>query len=180
MFRASQFHRYIPRISTIYPWYIPLSSECQTTPLVLGGRRVVASLVFIRFGVHAGLLGFIEREHFAALARVACQAVFVVRFPIGHLYVLRGRVEDTQKHLGRIWAHRLHIEAGEVAVGDAVHLTVDHGRRAAIRAIGTLRAGGNTDLFAGWLLAAEHVAIAMAACMTMEQPEAPATSSVAM
>jgi len=37
------------------------------------------------------------------------------------------------------------------------------GRRAAVRAIGTLRAGGNTDLFAGWLLAAEHVAIAMAA-----------------
>jgi alanyl-tRNA synthetase len=47
---------------------------------------------------------------------------------------LRGAVEDTHKHLGRIWAHRTRIEAGEIAVGDAVHLTVDHGRRDAIRA----------------------------------------------
>ena len=39
-----------------------------------------------------------------------------------------------QKHLGRIWAHRTKIEAGEIAVGDAVHLTVDHARRDAIRA----------------------------------------------
>jgi len=47
---------------------------------------------------------------------------------------LRGAVEDTQKHLGRIWAHRTRIEAGEIAVGDAVHLTVDQVRRDAIRA----------------------------------------------
>ncbi|CAN5474870.1 alanine--tRNA ligase [soil metagenome] len=47
---------------------------------------------------------------------------------------LRGAVEDTHKHLGRIWAHRTKIAAGEIAVGDAVHLTVDHGRRDAIRA----------------------------------------------
>ncbi|MDB5709043.1 MAG: alanine--tRNA ligase [Sphingomonas bacterium] len=47
---------------------------------------------------------------------------------------LRGAVEDTQKHLGRIWAHRTKIETGEIAVGDAVHLTVDHDRRDAIRA----------------------------------------------
>src|SRR3569623_577756 len=47
---------------------------------------------------------------------------------------LRGAVEATQKHLGRIWAHRTKIEAGEIAVGDAVHLTVDQHRRDAIRA----------------------------------------------
>jgi alanyl-tRNA synthetase len=47
---------------------------------------------------------------------------------------LRGAVTDTQKHLGRLWAHVLTIEAGEVALGDAVHLTVDHARRGAIRA----------------------------------------------
>jgi alanyl-tRNA synthetase len=47
---------------------------------------------------------------------------------------LRAIVEDTHKHLGRIWAHRTRIEAGEIAIGDAVHLTVDHGRRDAIRA----------------------------------------------
>ncbi|WP_425229701.1 alanine--tRNA ligase [Sphingomonas sp.] len=45
-----------------------------------------------------------------------------------------GAVQDTQKHLGRIWAHRTRIEAGEIAVGDAVQLTVDHTRRGAIRA----------------------------------------------
>jgi alanyl-tRNA synthetase len=47
---------------------------------------------------------------------------------------LRGAITDTQKHLGRLWAHLLTVEAGEVAVGDAVHLTVDHTRRGAIRA----------------------------------------------
>ena len=47
---------------------------------------------------------------------------------------LRGAVTDTQKHLGRLWAHILTIEAGEIALGDAVHLTVDHPRRGAIRA----------------------------------------------
>ena len=45
-----------------------------------------------------------------------------------------GRVFDTAKHLGRLWAHRTKIEAGEIAVGDAVHLVVDGERRNAIRA----------------------------------------------
>ena len=47
---------------------------------------------------------------------------------------LKGRVFDTQKHLGRLWAHRAKIEAGELAIGDAVHLVVDGERRNAIRA----------------------------------------------
>ena len=47
---------------------------------------------------------------------------------------LRGSIQDTQKHLGRLWAHRLYVEVGDIAVGDAVRLTVDHGRRGAIRA----------------------------------------------
>ena len=47
---------------------------------------------------------------------------------------LKGRVFDTQKHLGRLWAHRAKIEAGEVAIGDAIHLVVDGERRNAIRA----------------------------------------------
>nr|MDQ2878342.1 DHHA1 domain-containing protein [Pseudomonadota bacterium] len=47
---------------------------------------------------------------------------------------LMGGVTDTQKHLGRIWAHRLTIEAGDLAIGDVVHLTVDRERRQAIRA----------------------------------------------
>jgi alanyl-tRNA synthetase len=47
---------------------------------------------------------------------------------------LRGAITDTHKHLGKLWAHQLRVEDGEVAVGDAVHLTVDHGRRGAIRA----------------------------------------------
>ena len=47
---------------------------------------------------------------------------------------LRGAITDTHKHLGRLWAHQLTMNAGEVAVGDAVHLTVDHARRGRIRA----------------------------------------------
>ncbi|SMF76389.1 alanine--tRNA ligase [Allosphingosinicella indica] len=47
---------------------------------------------------------------------------------------LRAEVEDTQKHLGRIFAHRARIAEGAIAVGDAVHLTVDRTRRSAIRA----------------------------------------------
>jgi alanyl-tRNA synthetase len=47
---------------------------------------------------------------------------------------LKGRVFDTQKHLGRLWAHRTKVEAGEIAIGDAVHLVVDGERRNAIRA----------------------------------------------
>ena len=46
----------------------------------------------------------------------------------------KGRVSDTAKHLGRLWAHITTIEAGEIAVGDAVHLVVDGERRNAIRA----------------------------------------------
>ena len=46
----------------------------------------------------------------------------------------RGLVTDTQKHLGRVFAHRVTIEGGAVAVGDALHLRVDSGRRGAIRA----------------------------------------------
>ncbi|PCD02877.1 alanine--tRNA ligase [Sphingomonas spermidinifaciens] len=47
---------------------------------------------------------------------------------------VRAAVNDVQKHLGRIFAHQATIEAGELKVGDAVHLTVDHARRGAIRA----------------------------------------------
>lgn len=43
-------------------------------------------------------------------------------------------VEDTQKHLGRLWAHRAKIEAGTLKVGDAVHLAIDLERRRQIRA----------------------------------------------
>ena len=42
-------------------------------------------------------------------------------------------VEDTRKHLGKLWAHRVRL-AGPLAVGDAVRLEVDHVRRAMIRA----------------------------------------------
>ncbi len=47
---------------------------------------------------------------------------------------MKARIFDTQKQLGRIWAHRAKIEAGELAVGDAIHLVVDGERRNAIRA----------------------------------------------
>jgi len=47
---------------------------------------------------------------------------------------LRAEVQDTSKPLGRLHAHQATIRSGEVAVGDAVHLKVDAGRRATVRA----------------------------------------------
>ncbi len=47
---------------------------------------------------------------------------------------LRADVEDTSKPLGKLHAHHAVIRAGEVAVGEAVHLAVDAARRARIRA----------------------------------------------
>ena len=44
------------------------------------------------------------------------------------------RVLDTAKPLGRLHAHRATIEAGEVAVGDAVRLDVDRAHRDRVRA----------------------------------------------
>ena len=47
---------------------------------------------------------------------------------------LQVAVTDTSKPLGRLHAHHAKIEAGEVAVGDTVHLEVDNTRRDQIRA----------------------------------------------
>jgi alanyl-tRNA synthetase len=47
---------------------------------------------------------------------------------------LRAIVEDTTKPLGRLHAHHMVIENGEVAIGDTVHLAVDAERRDRIRA----------------------------------------------
>ena len=47
---------------------------------------------------------------------------------------LHADVEDTSKPLGRLHAHHATIRAGEVAVGDAVHLKVDAERRSKVRA----------------------------------------------
>ncbi|HEX8223421.1 MAG TPA: alanine--tRNA ligase [Allosphingosinicella sp.] len=47
---------------------------------------------------------------------------------------LDAEVEDTSKPLGRLHAHHVVVRAGEVAVGDAVHLSVDAERRGRVRA----------------------------------------------
>ncbi|HZG08457.1 MAG TPA: alanine--tRNA ligase [Allosphingosinicella sp.] len=47
---------------------------------------------------------------------------------------LQAEVTDTSKPLGRLHAHHARIAAGEVAVGDAVHLAVDAERRGRVRA----------------------------------------------
>jgi alanyl-tRNA synthetase len=47
---------------------------------------------------------------------------------------LEADVEDTSKPLGRLHAHHAVVRAGEIAVGDAVHLSVDAERRAKVRA----------------------------------------------
>jgi alanyl-tRNA synthetase len=47
---------------------------------------------------------------------------------------LRISISDTQKKLGGLFVHHGKVEAGTVRVGEAVLATVDHARRAAIRA----------------------------------------------
>ncbi|WP_294329654.1 alanine--tRNA ligase [uncultured Sphingomonas sp.] len=47
---------------------------------------------------------------------------------------LRALVDDTSKPLGRLHAHHAKIESGDVAVGDAVHLSVDVEHRDQVRA----------------------------------------------
>jgi len=46
----------------------------------------------------------------------------------------RATVIDTQKKLGALFVHEATVDEGEIAVGDAVKLEVDHARRSAIRA----------------------------------------------
>jgi alanyl-tRNA synthetase len=47
---------------------------------------------------------------------------------------LEADVDDTSKPLGRLHAHHAIVRSGEVAVGDAVHLSVDAERRGRVRA----------------------------------------------
>jgi alanyl-tRNA synthetase len=47
---------------------------------------------------------------------------------------LEADVEDTSKPLGKLHAHHARIRKGAIAVGDAVHLSVDAARRSKIRA----------------------------------------------
>ena len=59
---------------------------------------------------------------------------------LGDAGTLRGgngfaaRVTDTSKPLGKLHAHHIHVDAGQVAVGDAILLSVDGARRDALRA----------------------------------------------
>jgi len=46
----------------------------------------------------------------------------------------KATITDTQKKLGALFVHEATIDEGEIAVGDAVKLDVDHARRSAIRA----------------------------------------------
>ncbi len=47
---------------------------------------------------------------------------------------LQADVEETSKPLGKLHAHQAVIRAGEIAVGDTVHLAVDAARRSKVRA----------------------------------------------
>src|SRR5690606_1355521 len=44
------------------------------------------------------------------------------------------QVLDTTKQAGGVFAHRVRVTAGALAVGQPLHLAVDHARRTAIRA----------------------------------------------
>ena len=46
----------------------------------------------------------------------------------------KARVLDVKKKLGDVFAHEVEVESGEIGIGAALELKVDHGARAAIRA----------------------------------------------
>ena len=43
-------------------------------------------------------------------------------------------ISDTKKQVGQLWAHHAKVDKGEIKIGDAVEMIVDHDRRAAIKA----------------------------------------------
>lgn len=53
---------------------------------------------------------------------------------IGNACGMAAHVTDTSKQLGRVFVHHAVVDAGEIAVGDSVHLQIDVARRARIRA----------------------------------------------
>jgi alanyl-tRNA synthetase len=109
--------------ATEFVGYLGESGEGQVVALVKDGKRVDQAEAGESVAILTNQTPFYgESGGQTGDAGVITGASFVAQ------------VEDTAKPLGRLHVHHARVETGRVAVGDMVHLAVDHGRRSRIRA----------------------------------------------
>jgi alanyl-tRNA synthetase len=99
------------------------SAEGEVRAIVVDGKEVESAAV----GQSASIL--VNQTPFYAESGGQVGDTGGIRGPHGRL-----SVSDTQKKLGALFVHSGEVEQGEIRVGDAVRLEVDHARRSAIRA----------------------------------------------
>jgi alanyl-tRNA synthetase len=109
--------------STEFLGYDTETAEGQVTAIIVDGKEVDR----VSVGQQAAIL--VNQTPFYAESGGQVGDTGIVVGPKG-----RATVGDTQKKLGALFVHMAKIDEGEIAVGDAVRLDVDHARRSAIRA----------------------------------------------
>ncbi len=110
--------------ATEFQGYTTEKAEAQVTGLVIGGMAVQRAETGDKVAV------LLNQTPFYAESGGQVGDSGAITGPGG----LRITISDTQKRAGDVFAHLGVVEAGAVAVGDAVVAQVDHARRAAIRA----------------------------------------------
>ena len=110
--------------ATEFQGYTTEKAEAQVEALVIGGMSVSRAQAGDKVAV------VLNQTPFYAESGGQVGDAGSITGPSG----LRIAVTDTQKRAGDVFAHLGVVEAGEVQVGAAVVATVDHTRRAAIRA----------------------------------------------
>jgi alanyl-tRNA synthetase len=109
--------------ATEFLGYDTETAEGQVTAIIVDGKEVDRASV----GQSASIL--VNQTPFYAESGGQVGDTGIVTAQRG-----RATVTDSQKKLGALFVHVAKIEEGEIAVGDAVKLDVDHARRSAIRA----------------------------------------------
>jgi alanyl-tRNA synthetase len=109
--------------ATEFLGYDTETAEGQVTAIIVDGKEVD------RAGVGQSAQILVNQTPFYAESGGQVGDTGIVTAQKG-----RATVTDTQKKLGALFVHVAKIEEGEIAVGDAVRLDVDHDRRSAIRA----------------------------------------------
>ncbi|MDB5397650.1 MAG: alanine--tRNA ligase [Rhodospirillales bacterium] len=109
--------------ATEFLGYDTETAEGQVTAIIVDGKEVERATV----GQTASIL--VNQTPFYAESGGQVGDTGIVTAQKG-----RATVTDTQKKLSTLFVHVARIEEGEVAVGDAARLDVDHARRSAIRA----------------------------------------------
>jgi alanyl-tRNA synthetase len=99
------------------------SAEGQITAIVVDGQEVTSAVA----GQKVSLL--VNQTPFYAESGGQVGDTGIIAAAQGRVSVI-----DTQKKLGALFVHIGTVDEGEIRVGDAARLTVDHDRRSAIRA----------------------------------------------